>query len=173
MEKTFEITDFNGRKAAKFFISLDIYPLEVIYSAGYILMDKAYILLDKEGENKIKVLLIPKKENENLESLVLRFNEELLNYSVYVVQAARNSSLRKAIVERALGFYEGYVTQEKPSEKETPSEEERPESICEDSEEYEKDPLGIMEPWTPEKAEGLKTPEEIEREILGLEDEKN
>jgi His-Xaa-Ser system protein HxsD len=79
-----------------------IYPLEVIYSAAYVFLDRAYLLIDGDPEGEIFVQVKPKNKNEDLEKLGNEFNNELLNYSVYVVQAVRNQPLRKAIIERAL-----------------------------------------------------------------------
>jgi len=82
-------------------INPKIYPLEVIYSAAYVFLDRAYLTIDGNPEEEIFVQMKPKGK-ENLEKLGLEFNNELVNYSVYVVQATRNQPLRKAIIERAL-----------------------------------------------------------------------
>lgn len=83
-------------------INPKIYPLEVIYSAAYVFLDQAYLLIDGNPEEEIFVQLKPKNRKEDLEKLGNEFNNELVNYSVYVVQAVRNQPLRKAIIERAL-----------------------------------------------------------------------
>jgi His-Xaa-Ser system protein HxsD len=78
-----------------------IYSLDVIISAGYILMDKAYVIIDGNPNDKIFVQLRPKKEGTNLEDLGRMFNEELINYSIYAVQTAVNQQIRTAIIQRA------------------------------------------------------------------------
>jgi len=83
-------------------INPKIYPLEVIYSAAYVFLDRAYLLIDGNPEEEIFVQMKPKNRKEDLEKLGNEFNNELVNYSVYVVQAVRNQPLRKAIIERAL-----------------------------------------------------------------------
>ena len=83
-------------------INPKIYPLEVIYSAAYVFLDKAYLIIDGDPEEEIFVQMKPKSSKENLERIGNEFNNELVNYSVYVVQAVRNQPLRKAIIERAL-----------------------------------------------------------------------
>ncbi len=79
-----------------------IYPLEVIYSAVYVFLDKAYVIIDGDPDNEIFVQLKAKNSKEDMEKLGMEFNNELVNYAVYVVQAIRNQPLRKAVIERAL-----------------------------------------------------------------------
>jgi len=111
-----------------------IFPLEVIYSAAYVFLDKAYVMMDGNPQENIAVQLKAKNSGEDLQSLALEFNNELVSYSVYVVQAARTSEIRKAIVQRALATIE--------------------ESDIKLEEEFEpiEDPLGIAKPWTEESA---------------------
>lgn len=81
-----------------------IYPLDVIYSAAYVFLDKAYLLLDGDRKKKIVVELRPKEKSDkgDLEKLGREFNNELLNYAVYKKQSERNAPIRQAIVQRAL-----------------------------------------------------------------------
>ncbi|MCD6226345.1 MAG: His-Xaa-Ser system protein HxsD [Candidatus Aenigmarchaeota archaeon] len=131
-------------------INPKIYPLEVIYSAAYMFLDKAYIIIDGNPETEIIVTMKAKKgmNRSELEKIGLNFHNELINYSVYVVQAARNNDIRKAIVERALGT--------NLEVKETSDDEDI---------DFIEDPEGIAEQWTPEKAEGLDLPEELKEDF--------
>ncbi|MEM4367972.1 MAG: hypothetical protein QXO21_03030 [Candidatus Anstonellales archaeon] len=133
-------------KLAIISVNPKIYPLEVIYSAGYVFLDRAYVILDGDPEKEIFIKLIAKSKQEDIEKLALDFNNELLNYAVYVVQAARTSGIRQAIVERAL-----FTVENLPKKEE------------EDEDEIE-DPLGIAKPWTPESAKGIKLPADLEEE---------
>jgi His-Xaa-Ser system protein HxsD len=130
-----------------------IFPLEVIYSASYVFLDKAYVMMDGNPQENIAVQLKAKNSGEDLQSLALEFNNELVSYSVYVVQAARTSEIRKAIVQRALATIE--------------------ESDIKLEEEFEpiEDPLGIAKPWTEESAKGLKPIEEMKSEECAKADE--
>ena len=130
-----------------------IFPLEVIYSAAYVFLDKAYVMMDGNPKENIAVQLKAKNSGEDLQSLALEFNNELVSYSVYVVQAARTSEIRKAIVQRALATIE--------------------ESDIKLEEEFEpiEDPLGIAKPWTEESAKGLKPIEEMKSEECAKADE--
>lgn len=78
-----------------------IYPLEVVYFASYSLMDRAFIILGGDPEKEILVEIKPKKEKE-LETLGREFNNELINYAVYVIQSQRNRQEKEMIMKRAL-----------------------------------------------------------------------
>jgi His-Xaa-Ser system protein HxsD len=142
------------------FINPKIYPLEVLYSAGYVLLDRAYVILDGDPKKEIIVQLKAKSKNENLEELALDFNNELISYAVYVVQAARTDEIRKAIVERALLTAEEII----PKEESFPRGSKKEEFFEEEEDEWIDDPLGIAKPWTPEAAKGIKPLEELEED---------
>ncbi|MCH8048786.1 hypothetical protein IIC44_01680 [Patescibacteria group bacterium] len=82
-------------------VNTKIYTLDTIHSAAYILVDKAYILLDGDPSTEIKVE-IRKKTDVALKDLAREFNEQLLNYAVYNAQSERNKKLREAIILRTL-----------------------------------------------------------------------
>ncbi len=86
-------------------ITLDkkIYPLEVIYGASYIFIDRAYLFLDKRGKN-VEVVFKPKEEmsKKQLENLAGEFMNELLNCVLRVNLSQENKKIRQHIVERAL-----------------------------------------------------------------------
>lgn len=89
-------------------INPKIYPLEIIYSAAYILLEDAYVVIDGDPDIEVSIELRPKSQNSP-ENLANRLNQELLNYSVYKVQSEKNSQLRQVIIQRALltnGFEE-------------------------------------------------------------------
>ncbi|MFH1294914.1 MAG: His-Xaa-Ser system protein HxsD [Candidatus Aenigmatarchaeota archaeon] len=144
--KNFEV----DKKENSIFVSINpkIYPLEVIYSAAYMFIDRAYLVIDGDPETEI-IVQLKAKGDEDLEKMGFEFQNELVNYAVYVVQAARTSDIRKAIVQKALGIGE-------KEEKICECESETPEPID--------DPLEISKPWTPESAKGLKLPEGLDAE---------
>jgi len=137
-------------KTATLSINPKIFPLEVIYSAAYVLMDKLYIVLDGDPKNKIEVFLKTKNPKDDIEKIVMKFNNELINYSVYAIQAARTSEIRKIIVERALMTNTIDEDDEEEDHIETEDDENNEEV------EFIDDPLGIAEPWTPDKSVGIK-----------------
>jgi len=114
-------------------INPKIYPLDVIYNAAYVFIDKAYVLIDGDPNEGVLVELKPKKEF-SLEVLGREFNNELLNYSVYKTQSDKTKDIRTAIIQRALITNDPSVI-----------------GGCQkkDSEEYDylEDPEGIAIPW--------------------------
>jgi len=104
-----------------------IYGLDIVYYASYVLMDRAYVILNGNPEKEIFVELRP-KDNSDLEALGREFNNELLNYAVYMKQSAKNQRLREAILQRVL------MTNL------TPLEGEEPKGMMEDAER-------IAKPW--------------------------
>lgn len=130
-----------ANKSVVISLSSKIYPLEVIYSAAYTFLDRAFVIIDGDPDKEILVQFKAKDSKQDLEDLAQSFNNELVSYAVYVVQAARSSGIRQAIVQAALSSVE---------------EEEESNFI--------EDPLGIAKPWTPEVAKDLEKPKEIEDE---------
>jgi His-Xaa-Ser system protein HxsD len=155
-------------KEAKAIVNINpkVFPLEVVYAACYVLLDKAYFILDGDPEKEIKVIIRAKdsgiKKNE-LEKIALQLHDELINYATYAVQAARNQGVREAIIKRALATNlggEDYCPE--CEEEETLKEKAKEIEMPEDDDLFIKDPEGIAQPWTPEKAKGLKKPDELE-----------
>ena len=118
-------------------VNPSIYPLDVIYSAAYVLMDRAYVLIDGDPYKRVTVELRPKNKGTDLEKLGRSFNNELLNYCMYKTQVEKNSEIRRAIIQRAL------VTNEFAGDD------------IDDPEGYVDDPEGIAIPW--EEKHGRKT----------------
>ncbi|MBW2991652.1 hypothetical protein KY345_00360 [Candidatus Woesearchaeota archaeon] len=87
---------------ALFSVNPKIYPLDLVYSASYIMIDKAFIILDGDPKEKILVEIRKKKPEQDLKTLVREFNEELLNYAVYKVQSEKNKHIREMILQRVL-----------------------------------------------------------------------
>ncbi|MEM4662746.1 MAG: hypothetical protein QXM75_01865 [Candidatus Diapherotrites archaeon] len=144
-------------------INPKVFPLEVVYAACYVLMDKAYFILDGDPQKEIKVFIKPKDDKlskKQLESLALKLHDELINYATYAVQAARNQPLREAIIKRALAtnLAEIEYCEECASEEKTKLDKEAEKIKMPDEDLFIDDPEGIAKPWTPDKAKGLKKP---------------
>jgi len=77
-----------------------IYPLEIIYSAAYVFLEKAYIKLDGDIDKEI-IVEIKSKDNE-IKNIELEFQNELLNYAEYNTNLKNNKEIRQAIIQRAL-----------------------------------------------------------------------
>ncbi len=78
-----------------------IYPMEVIYTASYVFIDKAYVILDGDTKKEIKVILKP-KEDYDVEKLGMEFHNELLSYVLYHEKNKQNKTIRDTIIQRAL-----------------------------------------------------------------------
>ena len=85
-----------------FSINPEIYPLDVIYFASYVLLDRAYIILDGNPKKEIKVEIRKKEKKQDLKQLVFLFNYELLNYSTYKILSEKNKNLREIILQKLL-----------------------------------------------------------------------
>ena len=98
--KNVEIDDVLGSGLLK--LNPKIYPLEVIYSAAYIMIDKAFIILGENLKKEIMVEITRKNEKQNIKNLIEEFNEELLNYLTYKTQSEKNAKLREYILQRLI-----------------------------------------------------------------------
>ena len=127
-------------------VNPDIYSLSVVYSASYVFLDKAYVLLKGDPKKEIIIELrlkgdLFKKTEGKLDFLGREFLNELINYSFYKQQSDKNNSIRTILLQRAL-----LTTLE-----EEKSNIEEPEDLG-DIEELEdiadlEDPEGIAIPW--------------------------
>ena len=133
-------------------VSIDpkVHSLDVVHSASYIFMDRAYVIIDGDPAAKMNVLIRPKDKDANLEVLGRDFNNELLNYSVYKTQSEKHAGVKAAILQRSL------LTNTEDSEQ-----------IGEgDNLSYTDDPLGILRPWqdtAPELAQEIEEAESFGR----------
>jgi len=80
-------------------LNKNIYPLEVVFSASYALMGKAYFLFDENEKGDILIKIEAKTEGNDIER---ELKEELLNYLVYKKQVENTKEIREAILRRAL-----------------------------------------------------------------------
>lgn len=78
-----------------------VYPLEAVYSAAYVFLDRAYIVLDGDPEKEI-IVKMKMKDGGAFENLGNEFNNELLNYADYFVRARETKKLREMFLQRAI-----------------------------------------------------------------------
>jgi His-Xaa-Ser system protein HxsD len=98
--KNVEIDDILGCGLLK--LNPEIYPLEIIFSAAYIMIDKAFIILDESPNKEILVEITRKDKKQDIKKLIEEFNEELLNYLTYKTQSKKNAKLREYILQRLI-----------------------------------------------------------------------
>ena len=97
-----EIQIDDKRGLAVFSLEPKLYPVDVIHSAAYIMMDNAFIMLDLDEKGKIVVELRKKQKSQNLKNLINEFYDEMYNYSSYKTHSEMNKNIREMILKRAI-----------------------------------------------------------------------
>ncbi len=82
-------------------VNSEIYSKEIIFSVGYHLLDKVYILLDLD-KNEIIIYIFPQQEKTDLKRLSLEFCNEMINYGHYFSRSKENTEAVKSLMQRAL-----------------------------------------------------------------------
>lgn len=134
-------------------INPKIYNISVIFSAAYIFIDKAYVVITGDPENEIFVELLSKDKDTNLESLGRDFNNELLNYAVYFHQSEINKNLKDAIIHKTLLTNEQKIDDNNYDEYSDLKGYNNIDNTVLSSQDYRDDPLGIAKPWSEDKDE--------------------
>jgi His-Xaa-Ser system protein HxsD len=75
-----------------------LYPLEVIYSASYVMLDRAYIILTGNPEKEV-IVEIESKDKGDAAALGKEFNDQLLNYANYHSMSKKNIEIKKMLLE--------------------------------------------------------------------------
>lgn len=88
-------------KTATVTVNPKIYSLDVIYSASYVFLDRAYIKLEGDPDKEVEVI-IKTNEEKDLEKIKKDFENELLNYAFYKSQVEKTKEIRNIILQRAL-----------------------------------------------------------------------
>jgi His-Xaa-Ser system protein HxsD len=127
-------------------INPQFYPLETVYSAAYVFLDRAYILLDGNPKKEVCVRMKAKEKGANLERLGGEFLNELINYADYSKRAEQTRTIREMILQRAL------LTNDRSIVNMTEIDS-RVDEI-DDSTGYIDDPLGIATPWEEKYGKG-------------------
>jgi len=86
-----------------FLVDLSIYPIEAVYGAAYVFIDRVYIFLEM-NDDKVQVNFTAKNNTakEDLDEIIGEFQNELLNYTLRISLEKNNKKIRERIVERAL-----------------------------------------------------------------------
>lgn len=121
-----------------------VYPLDVIYGASFVYVDRAFVMLDRRDDNHVLVSLTArlKSDEDALRNLAGAFANELLTQALRETIAKKTQKIRELVINRAL-----YSTLDSGGAGGGMDFEE------EDDLEFLDDPLGIAVPWE-EKFEG-------------------
>jgi len=75
-----------------------IFPVDLVYSAAYAMLDRAYVILDGDPEKTVYAIVKPRNFDGSLEELGRIFYNELLNAAFFTVQLVRNKEVREALI---------------------------------------------------------------------------
>ena len=137
-------------------VNPNLYALETIYSASYVFLDKAYILLNGDPKKEIIIELEP-KEPEDLKKLGGDFLNELINYGDYKKRAEQTKEIREMILQRAIITNDPSTIQDNKEFKELIDELDKDSETC-------SDPKEIAIPWDEKYGDKKKDKENKENE---------
>jgi His-Xaa-Ser system protein HxsD len=83
-----------------------LYPLDALYGAAYIFIDRCYVLLDRPRAGRYRAILSPKSgpaEAETLRALAGEFANELLSCAWRHQITQQNRTLIEQVTVRAIG----------------------------------------------------------------------
>jgi His-Xaa-Ser system protein HxsD len=89
-------------KETELILNRKIYPLEVIYAAAYVFLDKIYIILNENENKDIIVTIRCKNNNQDISKLANEFYNELINYSNYYRRSDETKKIREIFLQKAL-----------------------------------------------------------------------
>jgi His-Xaa-Ser system protein HxsD len=131
--------DILSSSDGKLVLSLDkgIYPLDVIYGASYVFIDRAYILLGKvDDKTTVEITAkIASTSEDAMKAMVGEFGNELLSQALRKKITRDNQQILETIVSQALAGATGAMV---PSEFDDDDD---------DDLDFLDDPLGIAVPW--------------------------
>lgn len=137
-------------------IDAGIYPLEAVYGASYIFIDRCYVFVDRPEATKFKVSLSPKKgetDAEKLKALAGEFANELLSCAWRHQITQENRAIIEAVTSQALAGAMG-----------PPSLDEL--AAFDFAEEPFEDPLGIAMSWEDKYKKKAKPDDEAPKDAL-------
>lgn len=125
----------DGRRIA-FTLSESLYPVDAIYGAAYLFVDRCFLFLTRPCEGEVEVRLRPKEalDEAGLETLAGQFANELLNQVVRLRVGEANATIREYYMAKAFFADANQASIDK--------------LLAElDAEELDEDPLEISVPW--------------------------
>ena len=130
-------------------LSLDVglYPRDVLYAAAYVFLDRAYVLLDRDGSRFVVHFRAKRPLDEpTLHAMAGEFENELLAQALRHQVVDANQRIIESVVEVAIaGAAAGVEPDADPAAEPPLIDPADPEDG------FLADPLGIARPWEPEK----------------------
>ncbi len=81
-----------------------IYGLDIVYKACYVLLDRAFFLLDGDPEKEILIYITPKDSSISAGLIKNELQDELINYLDHKVRFQDTKNLREIILSKAMGL---------------------------------------------------------------------
>lgn len=92
--------------AVTFAVDPSLYPMDAVYGAAYVFIDRCYVFLDKDAQGRIVVALTPKAaaaDEATLKKWAGEFSNELLSCAWRHQIAAQNRQVLEQVTSLALG----------------------------------------------------------------------
>ncbi len=123
-------------------IDSKLYDLNVVYNAAYNFLDRAYVVLDGDPEDVIKITLKAKEKSnkKTLEELAGNFFNELVGARIRADISNKNKAIREYIISADL-------IGASPELRKKIEQEHDVDSGGEDDDAWDDDPLGIAMSW--------------------------
>lgn len=136
MEKEIIISEQDN--SIRLMLPASLYPLDVIYTASYVYLDRAYIFLKGDPKKDIEIVLKPKEsmDKEGLRGFAGEFCNQLINYGRQLHISRDSIEIKKRLLQEIFAFATPFEdTDQRQKDEET-----------EDGQEID-DPEGILIPW--------------------------
>jgi His-Xaa-Ser system protein HxsD len=90
-------------RVVSFVVDETLYPLEAIYGASYLFIDRCFVFLERPEDKMVSIRLRSKEESseEQLQALVGEFSNELLNQVIRWRVSEATAQIREYTMARA------------------------------------------------------------------------
>ena len=133
-------------------LDMDLYPRDVVYGAAYVFLDRAYVLLDRDGP-RVLVHLRGKQplDDTELRAMAGEFENELLAQALRQRVFKANQSIIETITSLAIGSAAGAWPR---SSTEPANDSGAVTPAIDDGRDFLDDPHGISAPWHATESDG-------------------
>ena len=131
-------------------LDMDLYPREVLYAAAYVFLDRAYVLLDRDGARCVVHL----RGKQALDEAVLRamageFENELLAQALRRMVGKANHKIIEEITTLAITSAAGARFSDGVDPADDGAAPNGVQGFTDDGKDFLDDPRGIAKPWEP------------------------